>query len=403
MDIFHKCETYTTAREVMKTGWYPYFIPFQENDENITNDGQKNLIMFGSNNYLGLTTHPEVKEAAIEAIRHFGTSCTGSRFLNGTLKLHEELEHELAKWLDRDAALVFSTGMQTNLGVISSICERNDVIVIDKHAHASLIDGSLLSRGSIKRFRHNDLADLERVLSGISPVSGKLIVIDGVYSMEGDIAPLPEIMKIANKWKARVLVDDAHSTGVLGNGKGTEAHFHNCKADIITSTFSKSFSSLGGFIAGSEDVVHYIKHNARSMIFSASLAPPNVASALQALKIMQREPERIHRVNQIAERVRKALKEMGFNTGYSETPIIPIYTLDNETTLKAWRFLYDEGIFVNAVLSPAVPEGLQLLRTSYMATHTDSQIDFALDLFNKLGKKFNLIKDRHPESVRVRP
>ncbi len=390
MDLFEKCYNYTIAREVMRAGIYPYFKPMHGNENNMMDDGKQKLIMFGSNNYLGLTTHPKVVEAAINAIKRYGTSCTGSRFLNGTMHLHEELENELARWLGKESALVFSTGMQTNLGVISALCDRNDYIIIDKHAHASLIDGARLSWGKIKRFRHNDTNDLKKVLESLPAHTGKLIVVDGVYSMEGDIAPVPEIVDIARQYGARVLVDDAHATGVLGGGKGTEAYFGISNVDLLTSTFSKSFASLGGFVAGKEQVVHYIKHIARSMIFSASLAPPNAAAALAALKIMQQEPERIQRVNAIGRRVKAELTAMGFETGQSQTPIVPIIIGDNIVTMKAWKYLYDSGIFVNAVLSPAVPEGMQLLRTSYMATHTDDQVDKALELFYKMGKQFGL-------------
>ncbi|MBL7928960.1 MAG: pyridoxal phosphate-dependent aminotransferase family protein [Bacteroidia bacterium] len=401
MDLFEKCYNYTIAKEVMSAGFYPYFKPMRGNENNMMDDGGQKLIMFGSNNYLGLTSHPKVMEAAMNAIKQYGTSCTGSRFLNGTMHLHEELEHALAQWLGKESALVFSTGMQTNLGVISALCDRNDYVIIDKHAHASLIDGARLSWGKIKRFRHNDTEDLKKVLETIPAESGKLIVVDGVYSMEGDIAPVPEIMAIAASYEAKVLVDDAHATGVLGNGRGTEAYFGINNVDLITSTFSKSFASLGGFVAGKEEIIHYIKHIARSMIFSASLAPPNAASALAALKIMQQEPERIKRVNEIGRRVKAELTAMGFETGHSQTPIVPIIIGDNIITMKAWKFLYENGIFVNAVLAPAVPEGMQLLRTSYMATHTDEQVTRALELFHEMGKQFGLLKNGLEHRVKV--
>ncbi len=401
MDLFEKCYNYTIAKEVMSAGFYPYFKPMRGNENNMMDDGGQKLIMFGSNNYLGLTSHPKVMEAAMNAIKQYGTSCTGSRFLNGTMHLHEELEHALAQWLGKESALVFSTGMQTNLGVISALCDRNDYVIIDKHAHASLIDGARLSWGKIKRFRHNDTEDLKKVLETIPAESGKLIVVDGVYSMEGDIAPVSEIMAIAASYEAKVLVDDAHATGVLGNGRGTEAYFGINNVDLITSTFSKSFASLGGFVAGKEEIIHYIKHIARSMIFSASLAPPNAASALAALKIMQQEPERIKRVNEIGRRVKAELTAMGFETGHSQTPIVPIIIGDNIITMKAWKFLYENGIFVNAVLAPAVPEGMQLLRTSYMATHTDEQVTRALELFHEMGKQFGLLKNGLEHRVKV--
>jgi 8-amino-7-oxononanoate synthase len=348
--------------------------------------------MCGSNNYLGLTTHPKVKEAAINAIKRFGTSCTGSRFLNGNLELHEQLEEELAAWVGKPAALVFSTGMQTNLGTISALVDRSDVVILDKYDHASIVDGARLAWGETKRFRHNDLEDLQRVLEKVPPEKGKLVVVDGVYSMEGDIAPLPELIEICRRYGARLMVDDAHSLGVLGGGRGTAAHFGVTEAvDLIMSTFSKSFASLGGFIAGDTDVIQYIQHHARALIFSASIPPANAAAALAALEVMRQEPERVQRVNAIGERVRTELKRLGYQIGNSQTPIIPILIGDDMRTVLAWKALFEAGLFVNPVLSPAVPEGRQLLRTSYMATHTDQQIDRALELFEKVGKQIGLI------------
>jgi 8-amino-7-oxononanoate synthase len=348
--------------------------------------------MCGSNNYLGLTTDPRVQQAAIEAIHRFGTSCTGSRFLNGTLELHERLEHELAEWLDKEAALVFSTGMQTNLGTISALVARDDIVILDKDDHASIVDGARLGWGKTRRFRHNDIDDLERVLSSISDDKGKLVVVDGLFSMGGDLAPLPEIVALCKKYGARFMVDDAHSMGIMGGGRGTAAHFGLTeKVDLIMSTFSKSFASLGGFIAGDEPVIHYIKHHARSLIFSASIPASNAAAALAALKIMREEPEHSKRVNAIGDRVRKELSAMGFNIGHSVSPIIPIFIGDTPRTILTWKTLFDEGVFVNPVLSPAVPVGQEILRTSYMASHTDEQIDRALDAYRKVGKKLGLI------------
>lgn len=392
MDIFEKCSQFTIVKEAIEGGYYPYFIPLSENEGSEVVYNGRRLIMCGSNNYLGLTTHPKVKEAAIQAIRRYGTSCTGSRFLNGNLALHEQLEEELAAWVGKAAALVFSTGMQTNLGTISALVDRSDVVVLDKYDHASIVDGARLAWGETKRFRHNDLEDLERVLQKTPPEKGRLVVVDGVYSMEGDIAPLPEMIEICRRYGARLMVDDAHSLGVLGGGRGTAAHFGVTQAvDLIMSTFSKSFASLGGFIAGEPDVIEYIQHHARALIFSASIPPANAAAALAALEVMRQEPERVQRVNDIGERVRTELKRMGYQIGNSQTPIIPILIGDDMRTVLAWKALFEAGLFVNPVLSPAVPEGRQLLRTSYMATHTDEQIDRALELFEKVGRQIGLI------------
>ncbi|MGD0003570.1 MAG: aminotransferase class I/II-fold pyridoxal phosphate-dependent enzyme [Anaerolineaceae bacterium] len=392
MDIFEKCSSYTVAKEAMAAGSYPYFIPLTANEGTEAVFRGHRLIMCGSNNYLGLTTHPKVRQAAVDAINCFGTSCTGSRFLNGTLELHEQLEHELAAWVGKEAALVFSTGMQTNLGTISALVGRDDVVILDKDDHASIVDGARLSWGKIDRFQHCDMDSLERILSSISPDKGKLVVVDGLFSMEGDIAPLPEIARLCQQYKARLMVDDAHSIGVLGGGHGTAAHFGlNGEVDIIMSTFSKSFASLGGFIAGDEYVVHYVKHNARALIFSASIPPANAAAALAALLVMREEPERVARLTHIAEYMRKEYRQLGFDIGRSQTPVIPIKIGDDQKTLLTWRLLFDAGVFVNPVLSPAVPAGGQLLRTSYMATHTDDQLSRVLEIFSKVGKQVGLI------------
>jgi len=391
MDIFEKCLNYTTAREAIAGGYYPYFLALTENEGTEAVYKGHRLIMCGSNNYLGLTTHPQVRQAALDAIQRYGTSCTGSRFLNGTIELHEQLESEIAEWVGKEAALVFSTGMQTNLGTISALVSRDDVVILDKQDHASIVDGAKLSWGKTVRFRHNDMADLERVISAAGE-AGKLVVVDGLYSMEGDIAPLPDIIPICKKHGARLMVDDAHATGVLGGGHGTGAHFNmSGDVDLIMSTFSKSFASLGGFIAGDDSVVHYIKHHARAMIFSASIPPANAAAALAALHVMKAEPERIQRVNDIAAHMRQEYKRLGFEIGKSESPIIPILIGDDMRTLAIWKALFDAGIFVNPVISPAVPEGHQLLRTSYMATHTDEQMSRVLETFAKVGKQVGLI------------
>jgi len=392
MDLFEKCTNFTAARDAQQIGLYPYFIPLAESEGTVAEYQGQELIMCGSNNYLGLTTHPEVQEAARDAITRYGTSCTGSRFLNGTLELHERLEIELADWIGKESALVFSTGMQVNLGTISSLVGRNEYVILDRDDHASIVDGARLSYGDLIRYRHNDMDDLENKLSKLDSERGKLIVVDGLYSMEGDIAPLPDIVPLCETYQARLMVDDAHAVGVLGGGRGTAAHFGlTDQVDLIMGTFSKSFASLGGFIVGAEDVIHYIKHHARSLIFSASIPAPNAASALAALKIMIREPERIQRVNEIAARMRREFTALGFDIGNSETPVIPIIIGDDMRTLQTWKMLFDNGVFVNPVLSPATPPGRQLLRTSYMATHTDEQLDQVLDVFEAVGKKLNLI------------
>ncbi|HTX92677.1 MAG TPA: pyridoxal phosphate-dependent aminotransferase family protein [Anaerolineales bacterium] len=392
MDIFAKCSQFTAAREAAAAGYYPYFIPLTENDGTEAVFRGRRLIMCGSNNYLGLTTHPRVRQAALEAIQRYGTSCTGSRFLNGTLEMHEQLERELAEWVGKEAALVFSTGMQVNLGVVSAIVSRDDVVILDKQDHASIVDGARLGWGETLRFRHNDLADLERVLRKVPEGAGKLVIVDGLYSMEGDLAPLPGLVPLCKKYGARLMVDDAHGMGVLGEGRGTAAHFGLAgQVDLIMSTFSKSFASLGGFVAGDEEVIHYIKHHARSLIFSASIPPANAAAALEALHVMRDEPERIQRVNDIAASMRREYRRLGFDIGRSETPVIPILIGDHTRTLTVWKALFDAGVFVNPVLAPAVAEGHQLLRTSYMATHTDDQMSRVLETFEKVGRQVGLI------------
>jgi 8-amino-7-oxononanoate synthase len=392
MDLFEKCRQYTAAKEVKAAGLYPYFIPLTDSEGSEVAVGDHRLIMIGSNNYLGLTTHPKVRQAAIEATRTYGTSCTGSRFLNGTLELHLELERRLAEFVGVEAVLVFSTGYQTNVGTISSLVGRGDVVVTDKDDHASIVDGCRLSFGEMRRFRHNDIAHLERVLAGLPEDVGKLVVVDGVFSMGGDIAPLPEIVPVCQKYGARLMVDDAHAVGVLGKGRGTAAHFGlTDQVDLTMGTFSKSFASLGGYIAGSADVIHFIQHHARTLIFSASMPPANVAATLAALEVMQEEPERIARVNQIGEHMRARFRQLGFEVGASETPIIPVVIGDDTRTFVAWKALYEAGIYTNAVVSPAVPPELSLLRTSYMATHTDEQLGYVLEAFEQVGQTLGLI------------
>jgi 8-amino-7-oxononanoate synthase len=391
MDLFEKCDLFTEAREAQASGIYPYFIPLTESEGTIAWVDDHQLVMIGSNNYLGLTTDPRVRQAAQEAIETHGTSCTGSRFLNGTLALHLELERRLAEFMGKEAALVFSTGYQTNVGSISALVGRGDYVITDKEDHASILDGCRLSYGKMRRFPHNDVEGLDRVLSSLPEDAGRMVVVDGVFSMGGDIAPLPDLIAVCEEHGARIMVDDAHSVGVLGEGRGTAAHFGvTDQVDLIMGTFSKSFASLGGFIAGDDDVIHYIQHHARSLIFSASIAPPNAAAALAALEVMEAEPERSQRVMEIAERMRQGYRELGFNVGNSQTPIVPVILGEDMTTFLAWKMLFEAGVYTNPVISPAVPEGQALLRTSYMATHTDEQLDFVLQAFAQVGQMMGI-------------
>lgn len=392
-DIFEKCSRFDKAKELISRGIYPYFRVIESaQDPEIIMNGRR-MIMIGSNNYLGLTNHPKVKEAAIDAIKKYGTGCAGSRFLNGTLTIHVELEEKLARFMRKEAALVFSTGFQVNLGVISALAGKDDVIIIDKMDHASIIDGCRLSFGEVKKFRHNDMNDLERVLREYES-KDKLIVVDGVFSMEGDIARLPEIITLAKSYGARVMVDDAHGIGVLGQtGRGTAEHFGlEDEVDLIMGTYSKSLASIGGFIAGSTDVIHYIKHTARSLIFSASPPPASVASVSAALDIIENEPERRKALWRNTNKMFKGFTELGFEVGPSQTPIIPIVVNDNENAFVMAMMLQEEGIFANVAVSPAVPNGRALIRTSYMATHTEEQLDKVLMAFEKVGKRMGLIK-----------
>ena len=379
----------SNPRMLQALGLYPFFIPISKSEGTEVIIDDRRLIMLGSNNYLGLATHPKVKEAAVKAIKTYGTGCTGSRLLNGTLDLHLELEDELAQFVGKEKALVFSTGYQTNLGTLTSILSRNDVIISDKEAHASIIDSIFLSKVQKhiqpRFFKHNDIKDLEKVLKGYSLDRNKLVIVDGVFSMGGDIAPLPKITPLCKKYNAYLMVDDAHSLGVLGGGRGTAFHYQ-CMDDvnIIMGTFSKSFSSTGGFIAGKKEVIHWIKHFARPFIFSASLSPANLATVLAVLKIMKEEPGLIKRVNQISETMRTEFKGLGYNIGSSQSAIVPIIIGDQFRTVQAWNMLIKSGIYTNVALPPAVPSKSSLLRTSFMATHTQEQLEKVLDTFQKL-------------------
>lgn len=393
MDLFDKCRNYTRAREAMAAGFYPYFKVIQSGaGSEVIIDGRK-MIMIGSNNYLGLTQHPKVKEAAIKAVEKYGSSCTGSRFLNGTLDLHEELEKKLAQFVGKEAALVFSTGFQTNLGTIATVIGKDDLIFADRDNHASIVDGCRLSFGKTIKFRHNDMEDLERLLAQNKNTSGKLVAVDGVFSMGGDIVDLPKIVELAQKYNAKVFVDDAHSIGVLGeNGRGTAEHFGlTDQVDIIMGTFSKSFASLGGFIAADEVVIHYIKHHSRALIFSASMPPAAVAAVIASLEVMQKEPERREKLWANTKKMREGFTQLGFDTGNSQTPIIPIVIGEDVKTFYFWKALFDNGIFANPAIAPAVPPGRSIIRTSYMATHTEEQLDRVLHTFERLGKEFAII------------
>lgn len=406
MDVFEKCRGFysdpavaermgypANPQRAKELGVYPFFIPLEHAEGNeIVIEGRR-LIMLGSNNYLGLTMHPAVREAAVKAIRDFGTSCTGSRFLNGTLALHCELEERLAAFLGKEEALVFSTGYQTNLGVFSALIGRGDLVICDKENHASIVDGCRLSFGKMRRYGHNDMEDLERVLKACPDDAGTLLATDGVFSMSGDLAPLPEIVSLCEESGTRILVDDAHGIGVVGGGRGT-GHLHGVedRVDLMLGTFSKSLASIGGYIAGDTTTIHWIRHLARSLIFSASLPAPNVAAALASLDIIEKEPERVDQVNAVADRLRNGLRELGFDVGKSVTPIIPVFIGDAMNALKAWRILYDAGVYVNVAIPPAVPAGQSLLRTSVMATHTDEHIRKVLEAFAVFGKAMELIE-----------
>lgn len=392
MSLFDKCYNYQDARQAIAAGYYPYFreISTEQGTEVICNG--KKMLMLGSNSYLGLTTHPKVKEAAIEAIKKYGSGCAGSRFLNGTLDIHLELENKLAELVGKEAAIAYPTGYQANVGCISAMVNKDEFMVTDKYDHASIIDGCLLSQGTMIRFNHNDMASLERALQKVKD-KNCLIIVDGIFSMEGDIANLPEIDRLAKKYGAAVMVDEAHSIGVLGDkGAGAVAHFGLTKeTDLIMGTFSKSLASVGGFIAADEVLIHYLKHKSRALIFSASLPPASTASVLAAIKIMEEEPERIERLWEITNYMLNEFKAMGYDTGTSCTPVIPLHVGSMEVAFKLWKRLGEEGVFINPVVPPAVPPNSCLIRCSFMATHTNDQLDFALEKFRQLGKEIGVI------------
>lgn len=384
---------YDDPDKVQAAGLYPFFRPISsEQDTEVYINGQK-VLMFGSNSYMGLTSHPKVKEASIKAVEKYGTGCAGSRYLNGTLDIHIQLENELAEFVGKDAALIYSTGFQANLGAIPTVTGRNDYIILDELDHASIIEGARLSFGKTLKYRHNDMDALEKVLQRCEPDRIKLIVVDGIFSMEGDIANLPEIVRLAEKYNANIMVDDAHSFGVIGEGgRGASSHFGlTDKVDIIMGTFSKSLASLGGFLAADERTINFIKHQSRSLIFSASMTPASTAAVLAALQIIKSEPERIEHLWDITNYSIKTLREHGFDVGHTVTPIIPILVRDNLKTFMYTKLLLEEGLFVNPVVAPAVPEDSTLIRFSLMATHTKEQVDFAIDKLIKVGKKLGVI------------
>jgi 8-amino-7-oxononanoate synthase len=386
-DLFEKVRGFTAAREAIERGVYPYFQPIEQSyDTEVVIRGERK-IMVGSNNYLGLTHHPYVLEQAKAALVRYGTGCTGSRFLNGTLDMHEELEERLARFMGQESCLVFSTGYQTNLGIIATLAGRGSVVIQDRLNHASLFDASLLSGGEMVRYPHGNFAALRRILEKHwDAPGGVLIVTDGVFSMEGNIVDLPALVALAREYGARVMVDDAHAIGVIGSeGGGTAQHFGmEGEVDVVMATFSKSFASIGGAAAGAEDVIHYLKHHARSLIFSASMPPSAVATVLACLDVIEREPERRVRLRENADYLRQGLQSLGFDTVTSETPIIPVVTGDMESTFAFWRGLFDAGVFTNPVLPPAVPESSCRLRTSVMATHTRDQLDQVLEAFTTI-------------------
>lgn len=390
--LFEKCRNFTKAREIQAMGLYPYFTPIHESEDTVVKIDGKTKVMMGSNNYLGLTHHPKVLEAAARALHKYGSGCTGSRFLNGTLDLHEQLELELAEFFGKDACLVFSTGYQANLGLVSGLVGRNETVFLDKLDHASIVDGAKMSYGEVVRFNHGDLKGLERKLAAEGN-HGALIIVDGVYSMEGDIADLPHLVPLAQKYGAALAVDDAHSVGVLGAcGAGTAQHFNlTNEVDLIVGTFSKSLASIGGFVAADEYVIHYLKHHCRPLIFTAALPASNTAGVLAALDILRTEPERRAALWENTRRLQEGLRGLGYDIGPTQTPIVPVLVGPLEKTFVFWRKLFDEGVFTNPVVPPAVAASQCRLRTSVMATHTADQIDFAIEKFALIGRELGVI------------
>lgn len=396
MDLFTKCYEFTRADEVKASGLYPYFRAIEENEGPVVMIEGKKVIMAGSNNYLGLTAHPRVKEAALKAIERYGTGCSGSRYLTGTIDLHNEMEEKLAKFLGKEAVLLFSTGYQTAQGIIPTLAQRGEYVVSDKDNHACIVAGNLMAKGAtaeVVRYKHNDMKDLERVLSKLPVDAPKLLVSDGVFSTGGEIVDLPTLNKIAKENNARLLIDDAHSVGVIGKGgRGTASEFDLVdEVDMTMGTFSKTFASLGGFVAGEAKVINYLKHHSPALIFSASPTPASVAAAIAALEILEEEPERVTKLIRNANKIRTCLKSAGFNVVDGRTAIVPVIVGDDLKAFQFNRMLFDDGVFANVFISPGVPQGRQMLRTSYMSTHEDEHLDYIIDAFVRNGKKLGLI------------
>lgn len=403
MDLFDKCRSFTRADEAKKAGLYPYFHAIEENEGPIVRINGRPIVMAGSNNYLGLTADPRVKEAAIKAVQKYGTGCSGSRYLTGTLDLHVELESRLARFFGKEDCLLFSTGYQTAQGIIPTLVQRGEYLVSDKDNHACIVAGQLMAAGmasylpegnqGVVRYKHNDMKHLELVLSRLPLDAPKLIVSDGVFSTSGEIVDLPNMVNVARKYNARVLIDDAHAVGVIGKGgRGTASHFNlENEVDMTFGTFSKTFASLGGFVVADRVVINYLKHHAPALIFSASPTPASVAAALAALDILEKEPERITKLMKNAERMRTELASMGYTVGGHGSAIVPVIIGDTDKVLLMWRKLFDAGVFVNAFIRPGVPPGMEMLRTSYMATHEDHHLDQILSAFRDVGKQFGIL------------
>jgi 8-amino-7-oxononanoate synthase len=397
VDLFDKCTAFTRADEVKASGYYPYFRAIEESEGPVVRIEGRDIIMAGSNNYLGLTAHPKVKEASIEAIKKFGTGCSGSRYLTGTLNIHNELEERLAAFLGKPSCLLFSTGYQTAQGIIPTLVQRGEYVVSDKDNHACIVAANLMAKGAFanhERFKHNDMKDLDRVLGNLPADKPKLVVSDGVFSTTGEIVNLPELIKAAKKHNARILIDDAHSVGVIGEGgRGTASHFGlTDDVDMTMGTFSKTFSSLGGFVVGEESVINYIKHMAPALIFSASPTPASVAAAIAALDVLEENPGLVDKLIENSTYMRNGYTELGFNVIPGQTGVVPVIIGDDQTTFVFWRQLFDAGIFVNAFISPGVPPGMAMLRTSFMATHEKHHLDRILELSGDIGRKLGLIK-----------
>ncbi|HAV22538.1 MAG: 8-amino-7-oxononanoate synthase [Ignavibacteria bacterium GWA2_55_11] len=404
MDLFEKCRSFTRADETKAAGLYPYFHAIEENEGPVVTIEGRKVIMAGSNNYLGLTAHPDVKEAAIKAVEKYGTGCSGSRYLTGTLDLHVELEARLSKFFGKEDCLLFSTGYQTAQGVIPSLVQRGEYVVTDKDNHACIVAGNLIAAGAasyagakpneaVVRYKHNDMKHLEAMISRLPLEAGKIIVSDGVFSTSGEIVDLPNMVRVARKYNARILIDDAHSVGVIGKGgRGTASHYGlENETDMTMGTFSKTFASLGGFVVGDRAVINYLKHTAPALIFSASPTPASVASAIAALGILEREPERIDRLMKNARKMRSGLKQMGYRVNEHDSAVVPVIIGDTEKVLIMWKYLFEGGVFVNAFIRPGVPPGMEMLRTSYMATHEDEHLDKILDVFATVGRKVGVL------------